>query len=201
MPIEVNQRRVEARDALQMVGERDECGLSENIYRFEACLGGKGDQPDLSTIHGLLIHHDGPGDFWVKLTSSSEESIRYKSVNVFQGPTASAMIEQGADVRLQVRSRDILFLHSPTVLDINAQREPGTRLISALQKHYSGRNLEVILDLGIDDESEDFEEYFFPDLDILGMHSHASGQNRHLKYGRWGTFTSEGEPFTVGVAY
>lgn len=185
--------------ALEIIGKQDEYGLCENAYRFQASIVSLNGQSDLSVIHGLLISREAPGDLCVRIGHASDAAVPCKPIEIYQGPTASVMIDRGVDVSMQVDCERILFLHHPVVIDADDEREPGFRVLSALKRHFGSELLDVVIDLGTTEDSKEFNDYFFPHPDILDLEF----QGLRFLRGRWNSNVQEhrSDTYTFGVLY
>ncbi len=157
------------RYVMSLSGERDECGLSESVFSFQASLESRGGGSDLSTIQGLTLEREGRGDVCVRISDSQDTRISRKPVKAYYGEIATRLINNGVDLVFTLAGRNIMFLYNPCILNPDEEFQPGTRLISSLKQHHASGSLEVLCDLGTDEESQEFVEYFFPDMHLLGL--------------------------------
>ena len=187
-----------ARYALQFEGEQVEYGISENIFRFRAALASLSGQIDLSLIQGLLIENESGGDTWVAINDSQDNSVVVKSIISVEGQEATRLIESACDIKFQSSGRKTLFLYQPIINDIDDANDPGTRILAALRRHFSGQRIHVVIDFGTDKDDQTFIEYFFSDFELLEL----SMIDHRLAVGQWGESKgSQGKTFTFGVSY
>ena len=186
-----------SRFALQIKGTQDEYGIAEHIFNFEASLDARSDEVDLCSIKGILIERE-CDDLCVRIANAKAEVVDVGSFAVYHVAEADIVSGQDPAIRLRVQGGSILFLYDPVVNDLDDGKMPGTRLIASLRKHFSGRNLQVVLDLGTPDDDPSFRDYFFSELELLELNF----SDHRLAFGSWGKPENSNEKMhTFTVVY
>ena len=170
-----------SRFALRIKGIQDEYGVAEYVFSFEASLDALSNEIDLCSIKGMLIEHE-RGDLCVRIANAKADVVETVSFDIYRGAKARYASTQGFAIQAPLQGESILFLYDPVVNDLEDGKMPGTRLIASLRKHFSGRDLQIVLDLGTPDEDTSFRDYFFSELDLLDLHF----LDHRLALGRWG---------------